>query len=47
MSEKSAAIIGSAGQDGTLLKQRLHQLDYETYLIDKGKIDVKNPQRGT
>lgn len=45
MSDKSAAIIGSAGQDGTLLKQRLHQLDYETYLIDKDGIDVENPQQ--
>jgi GDPmannose 4,6-dehydratase len=45
VSTKSAAIIGSAGQDGTLLKQRLDQLDYEVYLIDRGSIDVQSPQQ--
>ncbi|NCG10910.1 MAG: NAD-dependent epimerase/dehydratase family protein [Alphaproteobacteria bacterium] len=44
MANKTAAIIGSAGQDGTLLKQRLRNLGYVIFYVDRGGLDIENSQ---
>lgn len=42
--ERKAIIVGSNGQDGKLLANYLNSMGYELVLIDKGDIDIINPE---
>lgn len=41
--DRIAVIVGSGGQDGRLLQQRLQQLDYSVVALTRDTIDIRNP----